>query len=88
MIKSKVTRWVVLMKYKVAMLTDRGNYRDNNEDSVNFFKKKNGDFLGVICDGMGGHPHGEVASKLAVRELVQNFKQTDLSNFDDLANNE
>lgn len=76
------------MKYRVSMLTDRGNYRDNNEDYTDFFKKSNGDFIGVICDGMGGHPHGEVASKIAVQELIKAFKQTDLSSFQELDINE
>lgn len=71
------------MKYRVAMLSDRGTYRDNNEDAVNFFKKKNGDFIGVVCDGMGGHPHGEVASRIAVNELIEAFKNTNLSHFGD-----
>ena len=74
---------MVLMKYKVSMLTDRGNYRDNNEDNTDFFKKSNGDFIGVICDGMGGHPHGEIASKIAVQELINHFKRTDLSHLQD-----
>lgn len=76
------------MKYRVSTLTDKGNYRDNNEDYTDFFKKSNGDFIGVICDGMGGHPHGEVASKIAVQELIKAFKQTDFSNFRDLDVNE
>ncbi|WP_339030282.1 PP2C family protein-serine/threonine phosphatase [Spiroplasma endosymbiont of Cantharis nigra] len=67
------------MKFKSAMLTDIGNYRKTNQDYLDFATKKTGEALGVVCDGMGGHAYGEVASKLAVQKFIEYFNQSDFS---------
>lgn len=53
------------------MASDVGRVRDNNQDSC-LVEPSLG--LYVVCDGMGGHAAGDVASRLAVetvREVVQ-----------------
>ncbi len=47
-------------------LTDVGRTREHNEDNYLVDKKLG---LFVVCDGMGGHAAGEVASALAVRTI-------------------
>jgi PPM family protein phosphatase len=55
-----------------AALTDVGRQREHNEDNFLVDKKVG---LFVVCDGMGGHAAGEVASALAVRTLHEEIKK-------------
>jgi protein phosphatase len=57
------------MKLLVAGTTDVGRKRDHNED---FFFINESNNLFIVCDGMGGHAAGEVASKIAT-ETVNSF---------------
>ena len=67
-----------------AGLTDVGKQRDHNEDYFGIETKVNkvelpkskvagAKGLYILCDGMGGHAGGEVASELAVSTLRQYF---------------
>ncbi|HET7542506.1 MAG TPA: Stp1/IreP family PP2C-type Ser/Thr phosphatase [Polyangiaceae bacterium] len=61
---------------KFAALTDVGRVRDQNEDNFLVDKKLG---LFIVCDGMGGHAAGEIASALAVRTMHEEIKkQADL----------
>lgn len=55
-----------------AALTDVGRQRDHNEDNYLVDRKLG---LYVVCDGMGGHAAGEVASAIAVRTLHEEIKK-------------
>ena len=53
--------------------TDVGRKRDNNEDHYGEFEVANGKLF-IVCDGVGGHNAGEVASRMAVEQIYSYFK--------------
>src|SRR5688572_21327715 len=65
-------RWMNTPEIQFAALTDVGRQREHNEDNFLVDKKVG---LFVVCDGMGGHAAGEVASALAVRTLHEEIKR-------------
>lgn len=67
----------------VGILSDVGNIREINEDSVGYYIEKDRAIY-VIADGMGGHSAGEVASKVAVDFTIEYIKG--LNNITDLKN--
>ena len=57
----------------VAGLTDIGKMRIQNQDAFAIAQNDEATFV-VVCDGIGGHQAGDVASKTACETMVQYFK--------------
>jgi len=53
--------------------SDTGMVREQNEDYYGYFTTPAGSLF-IVCDGMGGHNGGEVASRLTVDTISSTFK--------------
>lgn len=62
-----------MIELRVSGLTDVGRARKHNEDCYEIDRDR---LLFVVADGMGGHSHGEVASRIAV-DTIRDFIQRD-----------
>jgi serine/threonine protein phosphatase PrpC len=66
----------VVPKLTVACKTDLGRVRENNEDKFEFFIPESENQLAargavfVLCDGMGGHAAGQIASELTCKTFI------------------
>jgi len=65
------------LKIEISGLTDIGQRRSRNEDSLEIRSEFG---IAVVADGMGGHPHGDLASSLATETVatkLQEFAESD-----------
>ena len=55
-------------------LTDIGKIREKNQDQAATAINLKDQVLGVVCDGMGGHKAGEIASHVVEEHVLTCFK--------------
>lgn len=61
---------------QMAGACDPGRARDHNEDAIAIQEDDGrGYYLALVCDGMGGHNAGEVASAIAVETISKYLEQ-------------
>jgi PPM family protein phosphatase len=69
------------MDIEFTEVSDRGRIREQNEDYFGHVapggldQERSRGWLFVLADGVGGHDHGEVASRTAVEAVVQGFRE-------------
>ncbi len=72
----------VIPHLKVAVRSEIGLVRENNEDKFEFYEPDEPELLAVrgsvylVCDGMGGHNAGQIASELATRHFLYTYYHT------------
>lgn len=73
-------------RYEICTRTDTGRSRTHNEDACyppdgNVVKtEQHSEALAIVCDGIGGHEGGEIASKLAIEEIKHEIEKLSLEN--------
>ncbi len=76
------------LELHTAALSDRGQRRTINEDSVFQFSEHINDQenigIYVVCDGMGGYEAGDVASQMVIQAIVAALSQLLIFNEDDV----
>ena len=72
------------LRIEAGLSTDPGCVREINEDCARIIRPVTAEaldahgLLTVVCDGMGGHEAGEIASRLAVETIVRRFEANEL----------
>ena len=70
-----------MLEIEFAQLSDTGPVRPHNEDYIGYAEPvtpeqaRTHGWLFVLCDGVGGHAQGEVASRAAVESMLAGFRQ-------------
>jgi len=59
-----------------SLKTNQGKRKDNQDYAEVFFNQQNV-LLGVLCDGLGGHQAGDIASEMAVSQIGNAWEQTE-----------
>ncbi len=57
--------------FSVAVFTQKKREHDQNEDSLGVVIQGGGNSIVAVADGVGGHKQGEVASMIAIDEIIK-----------------
>ena len=64
-----------MIKIQYSTISETGK-RQKNEDAFRMVSMANGNrWLALVCDGMGGHANGEIASKIVADSIVDYWKK-------------
>ena len=69
---------------KFAIKSDVGQRRKVDEDAAGYFESKNHIPLMMVCDGIGGHNAGEIASAMALMSIGQAWEKTEFNDIEEV----
>ena len=69
---------------KFVIKSDVGQRRKVNEDAAGYFESKNHIPLMMVCDGIGGHNAGEIASSMALMLIGQSWEKTEFNDIEEV----
>ena len=69
-----------MIRFNHSAKSHIGNVRKANEDAFGERALANGGHVFVVCDGMGGHKGGAIASNLAVNSILNYLSKANLTN--------
>jgi len=64
-----------------SLKTNQGKRKDNQDYTATFFNQS-GLLLSILCDGLGGHQAGDIASEMAVSQIGNAWENTNFSTND------
>ena len=64
-----------------SLKTHQGKRKDN-QDYAGVFLNQSNILLAILCDGLGGHQAGDIASEMAVSQIGNSWENTDFSSRD------
>src|SRR5258708_19488917 len=66
----------VAQAFELALLSDVGTSRPDNEDSCGHFIESPDSVVFAVADGVGGYEGGEIASRMAVDILLEAYLES------------
>lgn len=69
---------VVEQAFELALLSDVGTTRPDNEDSCGHFVESPDSVVFAVADGVGGYEGGEIASRMAIDITLQTYRESPL----------
>lgn len=73
------------LEFNFSGKTDKGLVRKQNEDNLGEKLTSNGHVY-TVCDGMGGHIAGQIASETAVNSILEHFDEYEYFDFPESIN--
>lgn len=69
---------------RMVVKTDQGKQRGSNQDYANTYTNEFNLVLAVLCDGLGGHQAGDVASEMVVSHLGNTWQHSGVQSAEEI----
>src|ERR1700722_14279727 len=73
---SPATQPAIEQAFDLALLSDVGTKRPDNEDSCGHFVESPDSVVFAVADGVGGYEGGEIASRMAIDVTLETYRES------------